>query len=227
MPQKVTLADGSEKEVYMPEEVEAMKATAAKAEADLKSGLEKAQKDLADAATKQNPNWAEARPKVDAYNAMLPQLQEKGFKVDDKGNITFPEVKPSMTPEEVSALVDKRSDEKFFGRYIDTKLGKYTDEQKDQIKGIYGKLTTGETLASTDDVDRHLNQAIQAIVPQAPSADPRFMRAQGLPPAPHQPVAPLGAPEGFQSNGFAESEAGKAMANEIFEGESFAKEPKK
>lgn len=213
MPEKVVLADGTEREFHTPEEVKALETKVAELEA-----------------RPINPNWQEARPKVDAYNAMIPQLQAKGFKVDEKGTITFPETPPApptMTPEQIQEAIDKGTDRKLFDVHMNSKIASLTTEQQAAVKATYAKLIAGEVIASTADVDKFVGKAIRIEVPQPqiPPADPRYSRATGLPPLPHTPTTPAGAPQGYESNGFADTDAGKAMANGLFGKESFAAVP--
>lgn len=225
MPKKVKLDDGTEQEFYTKEELDQASAKAIELEATLKQ----AQADMATLkaqADNVNPNWAEARPKVAAYNAMKVQLEAKGYTIDEKGNVTIPEAQPtqpSMTPEEIQKMIDAKTDEKYFGRYRDSKLSKFSDEQRANIAAKYGKLAAGETITSEADVDKYLNDAINLVVPPTPSVDPRLMRFHGAPPSmPSSPPPIEGAPEGYVPGGFAESDAGKAVANTLFGSDSFA-----
>jgi hypothetical protein len=90
-------------------------------------------------------------------------------------------------------------------------LARFPEEKRKVVEHYLGKLTAGEQV-TPDNLDKFINDAAFLADPQAAAAKPRF--AGGGQP-------PLLKPQ--DGNSFAETEAGKSIADEVFGDNSFTK----
>lgn len=186
MPEKITLQDGTEREVLTQEEQENLLKNNEKVE-DLQKQLETITKEKADLEEGIDPNWANIRKAEKRAKNLEKQLREKGFSIQEDGSLVENTQAPQITPEEFDQKAKQSAQEVYFNNHLEAKLTGYDQEVKDAIKLKYQKLSAGETLGSIADVDVYLNEAMSIVAPQ-----------EKVPP--HMSHHPIGAPPNFQND---------------------------
>jgi len=160
MPDKLVLADGTEREVPTQEELKALQekaATATKAEEERLQAVKLAE----DLKTQVNPNWQVAREKMAKQKQAL---EAKGVKVDDDGNIIDPQTTP-LNLDEIKRTQVEVTNEAMLNNTKDVLISDYDDDTQKVIDVYYKKLTAGEQV-SLKNVKKFVEQAIQIAVPQ-------------------------------------------------------------
>lgn len=175
MPETITLADGTEREVPTAEEQKAFSEQAEKfkplseqfetlkTELGLEEGETVADK-LKELKESANPNWQKTRTLIKTLKNIA---HEKGVEVDDDGNVV--EKREGLTAEQAQKIAD----DTFAKRSIDTKkaetLSKFSKEDAESIEAVFNKL---QTLGGS--FEENMSLAVSKIVPE--QAD-KFNRA--------------------------------------------------
>lgn len=205
MPETVTLEDGSQREVLTADEQKALQASAQEA-ATLKTTVETLTKEKAALeADPTNRNWKQIR---EVNDKLKEALKAQGKTVGEDGTIT--EVPKTLTPEEIEQRTRKVVQEENIISQKKTALSKFPEEKRKVVEHYLNKLTAGEELNS-DNIEKFISEAAILADPQAAVRKPVYSGG-GQP--------PLLKPQ--DGNSFAETDAGKAIANELFGKDSFA-----
>lgn len=219
MPEKIKLEDGTEREVPTQAELDALKAKAEDAtavETRVRTEME----------ANMEPNWKAVRPLLDKSKKVTQQLKEKGFEIDEQGNIVTAKeggASNSAAPVDVAAITKAATDagaqaatNVLLGEKKQTFMKQYPKETQDVIEVYFKKLAAGETLTA-ENQQLYLEKATQLALPGSTQVQKRGVR-----------TANGGAPV-FEkkSESHADTEDGKAAANWLFGDESFAKPPAK
>ncbi len=133
--EKVFDADGNEIEALGSEEVEKLESRAKQAD-ELESKVAELQKQLDEEG---NPNWREARAKMDKLQNFI---KEKGFEVDKDGNIN--DLKEKIDPEKIKEEVRNELKAESFKEAKEELLDEYSDDTKPLIEKYVDKLLKGE-----------------------------------------------------------------------------------
>lgn len=210
MPETVTLADGSQREVLTADEQQNLQ-TAAQEAATLKTTVETLTKEKqALESDPANRNWKQIR---EVNEKLKDAMRAQGKEVKEDGTIT--EAPKTLTAEEIEQRTRKVVQEENVISQKKAALSKFPEEKRKVVEHYLNKLTAGEEL-SPDNIEKFVSEA-------AMLADP-----QGVPHKTYSPGGsgqpPLLKPK--DGNSFAETDAGKSIANELFGADSFA-QPKK
>lgn len=159
MPERI-LFDEAGNEVKVPDETDltALQAAATKS-ADLLKELEEAKQAA-------NPNWAEMRrinKSLEAENAKLKKLEDKGKTIDDNGEIV--DRANTMSPEAVRAAAVAAAQGATTQVLIDQRVEDYLQElstdEANVVRTYYSKLSAGEEM-NVRKVDEVMKSAFQA-----------------------------------------------------------------
>lgn len=212
MPRKLFDDDGTEFEVPTDEELKGLKEIAEKFKGQEQEFV-KLQTELED--YKSNPvekNWKSARKTIDNLkNALKEQGKEVNIN-EETGEITL-KTDNNLSKEEIIELQRKTTREEIVNAEKRRMFGKYDEEKRKVVEHYLEKLTAGEEV-NLDNIGTFFSNA---------------ERLAGITPAPSKPTL-NGQPPVFQdpnAKGFGDTEEGKAIANEIFGEQSYAKSDKK
>ena len=212
MPKTVTLEDGTTMEVPTQEELDASK----KAIEDAKALQEqitalKAEKEAADN-DPVNKNWREIREKT---KKLEDALKASGKEIGADGNII--EKPTTLTKEEIERTSIQAATGVILNQHKNSLFGKYgnNEDKKKVVEHYFNKLSSGEEL-DIEKVNKFFSEAERLANPGTQiNSDVTF---NGAPPR-----SSIGDGRGTS---FADTDAGKSIANEIFGPASYAQEKK-
>lgn len=154
---------GDEVETLSTEEIEALKQPQALVTELLQElGAEKPEdlktviKDLKQA---ENPNWREARQKINNLEKVISVLKTQGKTINDEGQIV--EDNKGISKEDVIKEAQQTARQELINEKIDDTLGAYSEEDQKVIRHYYNKLSTGEEITLRN-VDKLIAEAVRA-----------------------------------------------------------------
>lgn len=121
---------------------------------EAKSKVEQLEKQLNDAKQEVNPNWREARQKMDTLQSEL-EIWKK--KASEAGVKEEPKILPK---EDYESLAEKKAEQVFLRKYKDRALSQF-GEKKAVVESYFNKLSSGEELTE-EKVDEYLTAAANA-----------------------------------------------------------------
>lgn len=162
--EKIKLADGTEKEVLTLEEIAALNETKKKAEelAVAFASLETEKKKLEE---NQDPNWKEVRKQLEQKKILEAELAKHGKKLNEDGTISSAggNENKSITMEEMIRQAQMAGMGVVLNTHLETKLGSLDEATRNVVKAKYAKLTTGETVATINDMNKFLEESLRAV----------------------------------------------------------------
>lgn len=208
MPEKITLEDGSEREVLTEEEVKVLNEKASQVEELTTKVSELTAKNEELSSSDENKNWSKLRTKAESLQKAL---EKQGIKTDDDGNVI--QQPSSLTEEEIQERINKTAREVINSNYKSSLFKKYQDdaEKKELVEHYFNKLSAGEEL-QPETMDKIFTEAERFAFPEQKEN--------------HSVSLPGGNPPLIKTddkNNFSNTEQGQSIANELFGEESFAK----
>lgn len=152
-----------------------------------------------------NPNWPEARRKMDRLTEALKGLDPK-IEVNDDGTINKPSEPMDIT--KITEVATKAAEQKLLSTEIDRQLQRFPEENREAVKKYFEKLTAGEELSYAN-IESNIGAAAKLVFPGDSQGDTR--------PVGGNPI--LTIPEGKD---FSTTPQGENMAKEIFGDEAFS-----
>lgn len=203
MPQKITMADGTEQEVFLPSEVEDLKTQAGRV-TTLETELAEAKK------VSEEGVGAGVKNLRDNFKKLKTVLNAQGIEVDEEGNVTKqPEgASKSLSQEDVQKIAQSEAQKLTLNSMIDSSIQSFDKDTQAVIKKRFSQLTQGETVTA-ENLSEHLSAAIRAAGVNAE------VQVQN-----HYQGGFNGGGPVFKSNekkqGFSETPEGKAAAASLF-----------
>ena len=148
MPRKFTDEAGNEIEVPTQEELDALNEKATKAEE-----LEVKIRELE---TEVNPNWKEARKKIEGLESYAKKLEERAL----KGGVEIGD-KKSLTEEDAQKIAEVKVKEGILQDYRDELLLKYRDKEAD-VRSYFDLFSKSAVIVSKEDVKKYIQAAGRA-----------------------------------------------------------------
>lgn len=224
MPEKITLADGTEREVPTQQELDDLKAKVV----DPKTIEDRVRQEMEG---EMSPDWRAVRPILSKSKKIVDNLKAKGFTVDEEGNIIAAgggqgggegggtkidaEAALKSAEERGAAAGAAAATNMLLGEKKTAFLAKYPKETQAVIDVWFKKLSAGEQLTSESQLD-FLQKATVLAVPGSVQVKQRGV-----------PVVSGGNPVFEQKKTtHADTAEGEAAANFLFGDESFAKQKK-
>jgi len=200
MPTTVLDAEGNEMEALTAEEVAELQQKAEEAD-NLQSKVTELEEERKRLEEEANPNWRALREKTSKLENLI---KEKGFELDENGNIKDGNV---IDPNKLKDEVRNELKEESFKETKDEMLDDYDTETKPLIEKYVNKLMSGE-----EKNIKNLKNAIKEAE-----------RLVGVGETNRTPSALSGRPPKLDSEGksFAETQEGKELAKEMFGDNSF------
>lgn len=209
MPEKIKLADGSEREVLTADEQKALQEKANKAD-ELGNKIKEVEEE--------DKNWPQVREHVKFSKNVKKNLEAQGFEFDKDGNIKKKEgaAPPPVNTDEIVAKAREAgvqgAEETLFSENKEKLLGGLHKDTRSAVEYFYKEMTEGKTGLTTAKKKELLEAAFRAANVPVPKQS--------------GPVIQGGTPRSEDGKAYGDSEDGQKIANQIFGEESFAK-PKK
>ena len=207
--EKIILQDGTEREVPTAEELaELTKKSESADELTTQNEEYKTKIDAFDT-DPANKNWKELR---DVNSKLRTALKDSGKDVSDDGTIT--EKSEALTAEQIREEASSATKKTILDQQKNDLFSKITDEeQKKVVEHYFDKLSSGEEL-DFNGVSKVFTEAQRLATPQD-GANDTTVGAYGAPPRTH-----IGEEK---RTDFAETDAGKAIADDMYGDDSFTK----
>jgi hypothetical protein len=178
MPEKIQLADGSEREVPTVEEIKSLQENAQKVEQE-RTAREAAEKKVKELEENADPNWKEARRGLELKEKLMEQLKAQGKTIDEHGTITDLSPKgPSV--EDMTKLAARAARDEVLNAHKESLLNRYSKEEREAVEFYFKKFSTGEDL-SLEKIDKFIADADSLVRPKQAPSDPRYSM-NGAPP---------------------------------------------
>lgn len=207
MPRSIVQEDGSQIEIPTEDELKALQTKATQADtfsAEIAT-LKKQKEDMENDPV--NKNFSTLR----GINQKLTEaLKKQGKTVLDDGTVT--EEKKVLSEDEIESKMKKIAREEQLATKKREVFARFGEEQRKVVEHYFNKLTAGEEVNS-DNIEDYVKEAHFLADPQAVNSKQRHISVNGQP--------PRFAPD--NSNSFGSTDAGKAIADEIFGGLSYSK----
>lgn len=196
MPKKVKLEDGSEIEIPTEEELKGLNEKASKSD-ELSKKVSELEADS------QNRNWSALRKQNEKMKELL---KSQSKEIDEEGNIK--DFAKTFSQEDVQKMVQESTNKALLEQHINMSIRGLDENKRKVVLANYGKLSTGEDV-NLENVDNFIKSAMSA---SGISTDANNLSAALGSSAPYSRGV---APAGDKDKGFAESEAGKGLANSL------------
>lgn len=208
-------ADGNEIEVPSEDEIKDLKLKAESAESvnqqvsKIKEVLgAKDEEDLVEAVKlakeAMNPNWPEARNKINRLTHALKELNPDA-EINEDGTVKGKDQAIDMT--KISEEATRAARKEILGTEISRQLQKFPEENREAVKRYFEKLTSGEEL-SLDTINTFMDSASKLVLPEYKTDN----RVVGLEPK-------ISVPEGKD---FSETPQGQEIAKELYGDQAFS-----
>lgn len=183
MPKKIKDESGTEIEVFESSEVEAIKAEAERKQKELEQEL--------------NPNWREARKKIEDLERSNKEKDDKLAKAGVQSEST------GVNKEEVARIASEQAEATYLERYRERVLNQFGDK-KETVQKVFDKLAYGEKL-SEDAIDRLAADAARTVgISREPDRDLAARNVRGGARPEFEPTS--------EDEGFGATAKGKATA---------------
>lgn len=170
MPETITLADGTEREVPTAEEVAALQTKAQSAES-IQAELAKKEEELKVLSEGVSPNWREIRQKLDDAEKLKKTLQDSGKALNPDGQIV--DQPKSVTTDDIAAIASRVTQKTLVQEHVNSKLKNLDQSTRAQVESFYNALTNGKELTS-ETANNFLEASLRAAGVEQPKAPSSF-----------------------------------------------------
>lgn len=194
MPEKIELADGTEREVPTTEELTALEADSKKLKeiqpeleklnlVKVEVGLQEGQdliQTVKDMHGSINPNWPKFRKTLDNYKLAL---KNKGIETDEDGNVID---KTQIKPEDVTSHATLAATEAVFNMEKEKMLSQYDKTTRPLVERYFDKLSAGEE-KSISNLFKFMQESENIVIKDSAQINPLkkvFSYSGGRNPAP-------------------------------------------